>query len=219
MNWSRRSVLPSGIRSRWKTTASLVSPSACTGRVSPRTRAPAGIRTCWPLCENTGFVTRQFTGDAPLPSSLFVRTVSITVPSRIRCRGPAASIGPVRSGLRSVDSRASGDRAICGGFASFAPAVLPGETPLFPPVARTTAWAISSSEGVRLSLGSIAAPAMPAGRPESGRSASGRRLRTTLLANRLSYSRRLRSASNGSSGAGRGGSSSRGASVTTGCIA
>src|SRR5205085_10264915 len=83
---------PSGIRIRWNATASLASPNAWTGLVSPRTRAPAGMTIRSPLHEYTGLVTRQFTGAAAPPSRRFVRTVSITVPSGIRWSGPLESI-------------------------------------------------------------------------------------------------------------------------------
>ena len=67
MNWSSRYVRPSGISRRWNATASRVSPKLWTGFVSPSRRAPAGITTCCPLCEYSGFVTRQFTGAAVRP--------------------------------------------------------------------------------------------------------------------------------------------------------
>jgi hypothetical protein len=65
------------------------------------------------------------------------------------------------------------------------------------PVARTTASAISSIDGLAGSERDDIGFAV-VGRPTSGRSPSGRRLRTTLLAKRLSYSRRFRSATIGS---------------------
>ena len=149
-----------------------------------------------------GFVTRQLTGDVPLPSSLLVRTVSMTVPSRSGCNGPAALIGLVRSGVRS--SR----------WAEAAPRHAGPRRHWRRPrraYRSLVAAACSPDNGFRdfverrrqVVARHLHLATNPVGRPASGRSASGRRLRTTLLANRLSYSRRLRSASIGSSGQGR----------------
>ena len=175
-------------------------------------RAPAGISTCCPLWEYTGFVTRQLTGAVPLPSSRLVRTVSMIVPSRSGCSGPAALIG-LRSFRRPFLARCRRRGRL--------PAQLQ-------PRSRCRDGRTSrSSARRRLSRGrprprsrqerrsscrrGISPGEAPdGGDPLSGRSASGRRLRTTLLANRLSYSRRLRSAAIGSSGAGPAGSSKRG---------
>ena len=69
-------------------------------------------------------------------------------------------------------------------------------------VARTTASAISidGRAGAVAERGGVTTAPLASRRAESGRSSSGRRLSTTLLANRLSYSRRLRSATIGSGG-------------------
>ena len=93
--------------------------------------------------------------------------------------------GPLRIAAVSVRSAPTDATVLfCGG-----PAVCR-------PVARTTASATSCSDG-RSEL-PPRPPADAAPDAMSGRSFSGRRLRTTLLANRLSYSRRFRSAAIGS---------------------
>ena len=163
-------------------------------------------------------MTRQLTGAVPLPSSRLVSTVSMTVPSSSGCNGPAALIGSVRSGVRSRRSPVAGAGASCAVGRDWSWAAAGRAAPaLAPPVARTNCLRDLVKRGCR-----VVARRLTGGRGQRrdrrpGALASGRRLRTTLLANRLSYSRRLRSAAIGSSGAGPAGSSKRGAAGTAGC--
>src|SRR5207253_7999421 len=94
-----------------------------------------------PSCEYTGFVTRQLTGDAAVPSRRFVSTVSMTVPSRTGCSGPAELIGAVTIGRAGgeVDDATGAllGAPNCEGTGADAPTC----------VARTTAWATSSIVG------------------------------------------------------------------------
>ena len=78
--------------------ASLRTPArAWSRRESARRRESAPVVPC---ANRAAFVTRQFTGAALVPSSRFVSTVSMTVPSSTRCSGPAALIAGVWSGVR-----------------------------------------------------------------------------------------------------------------------
>ena len=113
----------------------------------------------------------------------------MTVPSRTRCVGPAAEIGPVAGrGYAPVYADAAtigaaGDDVVWAGCG-------------IRPLARTTAAATSSRDGGAVGEG---IGARPVGVDRAGallaaiRSPSARRVTTTLLANRLSYSRRARS--------------------------
>ena len=145
-------------------------------------------------------------GAAFAPSSRFVSTVSITVPSRSRCSGPVGLMGSVLAGMRRppVDTRPTSMRAPAwhGRGARRLSRHAGG------PVPRCRAH-----DGVRdvIEVGwrgrsavaygrSVSALRVPASRSASGCWPAGRRLTTTLPANRLSYSRRFRSASSGSVG-------------------
>src|SRR6185436_3842973 len=158
------------------------------------------MTTCRPVCEYSALVTRQFTGEALEPSNRFVRTVSITVPSSTGCRGPAALIGGVWSGTRRDSDENGDDGKGVGACCRIWDAEL-DVRPVVRVVALTTASATSSTDGLAPSArpGAVDCDVL---RPTSGRSFSGRRLRTTLLAKRLSYSRRFRSVAIGSCGGG-----------------
>src|SRR5438445_804601 len=115
------------------------------------------------------------------------------VPSSSRCSGPVALIGEVRgarlNGSDTADWRVSA--ALRAWIVEVDGIVVaPART-----VARTTASATSSIEGLAPGRAALVGDGPPGpARFTSGRSVSGRRLRTMLLANRLSYSRRRRSA-------------------------
>src|SRR5438067_13150176 len=101
----------------------------------------------WPVYEYTGFVTRQFTGATPFPSSRFVSTATITVPSSNVCIGPDALIGAARSAGRTSLAGGFVERDGCCGGAVGAVSLCADVDA--PPVARTTAWSISSNEASR----------------------------------------------------------------------
>src|SRR5437879_8365473 len=135
-----------------------------------------------------GVETRQFTGAVAPPSSRLVRIVSIMVPSRMRCRGPSAAVN-------SGAGTGAGDGAeFIGATVGEAEVVLVRAVD-----ARTTASATSSRDGGA----ALRSPLMPVvlRRGEAlrvGSVVASVGLWTTLLANRLSYSRRRRSSAIGS---------------------
>ena len=121
-------------------------------------------------------------------------TVSINVPSSSRCCGPDAAMGPVKAGV--PDSAASGLRrrlvvpaglTTCDGTADAPDLAVARMTALDDLVDRRQS---GFTGGVPTSLRRLSARAVRCRADDST---------TTLLANRLSYSRRRRSASRGSS--------------------
>src|SRR5437879_3191694 len=140
-----------------------------------------------------------------LPSRRFVSTASITVPSKTRWIGPVDVRGPVYAGV----TLALGTLVVVGvvvvpppgAMAAGAVVVDAGALGAYRAVARTTALATSSMLGRAGGPSPVALPRDACGAKPGDVASwcpSGRRLITTLLANRLSYSRRLRSPWSGS---------------------